>query len=394
MKGKKILLGITGSIAAYKAALLTRLLVKSGAEVKIIMTQAAADFISPLTLSTLSKKPVLADISSDEEWNNHVELGLWADAMVIAPLSANTLAKMATGICDNLIMAVYLSAKCPVFFAPAMDLDMWQHPSTQNNIDTLKTYGNRLIDVSFGELASGLIGAGRMAEPEDIVLVLSDFFGDTKQLFGKHILITAGPTYEAIDPVRFIGNRSTGKMGLAIAKVCTAMGAEVTLVIGPHHLDIPEHIHEIRVESTKDMYNACHKYFEKSDFIVLSAAVADFRPDHVAEQKIKKTGESLELSLSKTEDIAASLGQIKRNNQIIVGFALETNNELENAKSKLKRKNFDYIVLNSMQDKGATFGHDTNKVTIIDKGNKIYDYELKSKDEVAKDIMDLILRNL
>ena len=390
LKGKKILLGITGSIAAYKSASLTRLLIKAGADVKVVMTKAATDFISPLTLSTLSKHDVLSDISTDEAWNNHVELGLWADVMIIAPLSANTLSKMSTGLCDNLLMAVYLSAKCPVFFAPAMDLDMWKHPSTLSNIESIQSYGNYMVDVTYGELASGLVGAGRMAEPEDIVASLSEHFG-TGPLTDKQVLITAGPTYEKIDPVRFIGNRSTGKMGLAIAKICTALGADVTMVMGPNHLDIPSDIEVIKVESAEQMYEACEAQFDKADLTFLSAAVADFTPKTVADQKIKKKGDGMTLDLAKTTDIAASLGQRKRKNQIVVGFALETNDEMANAKSKLERKNFDFIVLNSMKDKGATFGYDTNKVTIISKGNKIHNYELKSKDAVARDILDLVI---
>ncbi len=390
LQDKKVLLGITGSIAAYKAALLSRLLIKAGAEVKVVMTSAATDFISLLTLSTLSKHEVLSDISTDEAWNNHVELGLWADVMLIAPLSANTLAKMAAGICDNLLTAVYLSAKCPVFFAPAMDLDMWKHPATQANIQSILSYENNMIDVAYGELASGLIGAGRMAEPEDIVNRLSDYFG-TGPLTGKTVLLTAGPTYEKIDPVRFIGNRSTGKMGLAIAKKCLSLGADVTMVLGPNHLSIPSDITVVNVESAAQMYEASNDRFEKADITILSAAVADFTPKTVSDQKIKKKGDGLTLDLTKTTDIAASLGQRKRKNQVLVGFALETNNEMANAQSKLERKNFDFIVLNSMQDKGATFGHDTNKVTIISKDNKIHNYELKSKDDVARDILDLVL---
>lgn len=390
LKDKKILLGITGSIAAYKSATLVRLLIKSGADVKVVMTEAGTDFISPLTLSTLSKHDVLSDISTEEAWNNHVDLGLWADLMVIAPLSANTLAKLAGGLCDNLLTAVYLSAKCPVYFAPAMDLDMWKHPSTQTNIETIQGYGNMMIDVAYGELASGLVGKGRMAEPEDIVNQLAAHF-ENGPLTGKKVLITAGPTYEKIDPVRFIGNRSTGKMGLSIAKRCLTLGADVTMVMGPNHLDIPSEINVVPVESAAQMYNACKDRFGKTDIAILSAAVADFTPTTVADQKIKKKGKGLTLELSKTTDIAASLGERKRKNQVIVGFALETNNELANAKSKLERKNFDFIVLNSMKDKGATFGHDTNKVTIISKDNKIHNYELKSKDDVAKDILDLVI---
>lgn len=395
MQGKKIILGITGSIAAYKSAFLVRLLIKAGCEVKVIMTEAASGFISPLTLSTLSKNEVLSNISSDEAWNNHVDLGLWADIMLIAPLSANTLAKMANGICDNLLTAVYLSAKCPVFFAPAMDLDMWKHPSTQKNITAIQSYGNTMIDVGVGELASGLVGAGRMAEPEEIVQALTIFFDQKGPLKGKKVLITAGPTHESIDPVRFIGNRSSGKMGLSIANQCIEMGAHVTLVIGPNHLEIPSAIEVVKVESAADMYSACDLRFDDMDVAVLAAAVADFTPKHVANQKIKKQPHGgLTLELGRTTDIAASLGARKRKNQVIVGFALETNDELANAKQKLKKKNFDFIVLNSMRDKGATFGHDTNKVTIISADNKIREFELKTKDEVAVDIMNLVIDHI
>lgn len=391
LKGKKILLGITGSIAAYKAALITRLFIKAGAEVQILMTKAATDFITPLTLSTLSKKAVHSDVSSGESWNNHVELGLWADAMIIAPATANTIAKMANGLCDNIISAAYLSARCPVFVAPAMDLDMWQHPSTLHNVARLKDFGNHLIPVGHGELASGLVGAGRMAEPEDIVQYLNDFFDKKAKFKGLTAIVTAGPTYEPIDPVRFIGNRSSGKMGVAIAEELAKRGAKVQLILGPSKLN-PQHplIELISVQTAQDMYEAASRCFDKADIAVLAAAVADYRPVTVADKKIKKKDKTLGLELEKTTDIAASLGKIKRNNQLIVGFALETNNELENAQSKLSRKNFDFIVLNSLQDKGAGFKHDTNKVTIIHKDNKIKNYELKSKVAVAVDIVDEI----
>lgn len=392
LKGKKILLGICGSIAAYKAAFLTRLLTKAGAEVQVLMTPSATNFITPLTLSTLSTRTVLTDVSSEKTWNNHVELGLWADALLIAPATATTLAKMAFGICDNIIVATYLSARCPVFFAPAMDLDMWKHPATQENIDRLGRFGNHLIPVEYGELASGLVGDGRMAEPQNIVKYLEDFFFKKKALSGKKALVTAGPTYEAIDPVRFIGNRSTGKMGVAIAENLAEKGALVSLVLGPSGLQ-PSHpnIEVVSVQSAAEMFEAAKKRFKQSDITVLSAAVADYRPVKTATSKIKKTGKNLNIELERTIDIAASLGKLKRKNQLIVGFALETDNELENAKNKLEKKNFDFIVLNSLQDKGAGFAHDTNKITIVGKGNKIEHFELKSKKKVAEDIVNKII---
>ncbi|MEM6966285.1 MAG: bifunctional phosphopantothenoylcysteine decarboxylase/phosphopantothenate--cysteine ligase CoaBC [Bacteroidota bacterium] len=389
MFGKKIILGISGSIAAYKAAFLTRLLIKSGAEVQILMTAAATQFITPLTLSTLSKNPVHTQVSSEESWNNHVEMGLWADAMIIAPATATTLAKLANGIADNVIVATYLSARCPVFFAPAMDLDMWTHPSTVSNVQKLQSYGNHLIDVESGELASGLIGNGRMAEPENIVKVLADFFHKKNDLQGKQAMVTAGPTYEAIDPVRFIGNRSTGKMGVAIAEELAARGAQVKLILGPSALSISHpNIELVRVTDAASMYQAAQKHFEKSDIAVLAAAVADYRPTTVADQKIKKKGNHLIIELERTNDIAATLGKQKRKDQLLVGFALETNDELENAKGKLERKNFDFIVLNSLRDKGAGFAVDTNKITVVGKDNKIKNFELKTKRQVAVDIVD------
>lgn len=400
MVGKKIILAVTGSIAAYKAALLTRLLIKAGAEVQIIMTMAATDFITPLTLSTLSKKPVHHEVSSEESWNNHVELGLWADAMVVAPATATTLAKLSNGIADNMVVATYLSARCPVFFAPAMDLDMWTHPSTLENVRKLKSYGNHLIDVAHGELASGLVGNGRMAEPEDIVQTLSDFFskkpvrqkgGNKGSLSGKQALVTAGPTYEPLDPVRFIGNRSTGKMGVAIAEELANRGANVKLVLGPSifQTDHPN-IELIRVTNAESMYKASKKHFAKSTITVLAAAVADYRPSKISNTKIKKKDKSkpLILNLERTTDIAATFGKTKKKKQIMVGFALETNNELENARGKLERKNFDFIVLNSLRDKGAGFAGDTNKITIVRKDNKIKKFELKSKVDVAVDIVN------
>lgn len=397
LKDKKIILGVCGSIAAYKIAVLTRLLIKSGAEVKIIMTPAARDFITPLTLSTLSKNPVLTDFAKDKtgQWNNHVELGLWADAFVIAPASANTLAKMSYGLCDNLLLAVYLSARCPVFVAPAMDLDMLQHPSTKNNIEKLSGYGNHLIQPTFGELASGLTGNGRMAEPEEILGHLIGFFNSSVKLKGKKVLVTAGPTHEAIDPVRFIGNHSSGKMGFAIAEALANQGAEVNLITGPthQHTQHPQ-INVKQVTTAKEMFDACSVYFPSADIAVLSAAVADYRPAVEAKQKIKKKDEGLTMALTKTDDIAASLGKLKHNGQIIVGFALETEEEQANALKKLESKNFDLIVLNSLNDKGAGFGHDTNKITIIDGKKKAKTFELKSKKEVAVDIVQAIIEKI
>ncbi len=396
MKGRKIILGVTGSIAAYKAAVLTRLLIKEGAEVKVIMTDSANDFITPLTLSTLSKNPVLSQFIKNDngEWNNHVELGLWADAMVIAPTSANTIAKMAHGECDNLLLAVYLSARCPVFIAPAMDLDMLQHPSTKNNISTLTEHGNQLIEPAYGELASGLIGTGRMAEPEEIIAQLTQFFSEKKKLSGKHALVTAGPTHEAIDPVRFIGNNSSGKMGFAIAQSLADSGAEVTLVSGPTHLNIDHPKIKIRrVTSAEEMFEACSAEFPKTDIAVLSAAVADYKPATTANQKIKKSNQTLSIDLVKTHDIAATLGKKKKTGQFIVGFALETENEMANAKKKITDKNFDLIVLNSLNDNGAGFGHDTNKISLIDKNANVIEFKLKNKKEVANDIVEAIVKN-
>ena len=396
LNGKKILLGVTGSIAAYKAAVLTRLLVKEGAQVKIIMSPSAHDFITPLTLSTLSKNPVLTEFVKDNsgQWNNHVDLGIWADAMLIAPASANTLAKMATGQCDNLLLAVYLSARCPVLVAPAMDLDMWAHRSTQKNVETLRSYGNYFIEPAHGELASGLVGKGRMAEPEEIIEFLQKHFGGGK-LAGKNALVTAGPTYEAIDPVRFIGNHSSGKMGFAIAERLAAEGASVTLVTGPtqQHTTHP-HINVVRVTSAEEMYTASSSIFPTSNITVLSAAVADYKPAYRADQKIKKKEDTLLIELTKTQDIAASLGQRKQPGQVIVGFALETEQEQANALKKLESKNFDLIVLNSLNDTGAGFGFDTNKITIIDRNQQIQKFELKSKNEVAADIVKAIIQKL
>lgn len=397
LQGKKIVLGVTGSIAAYKSAVLTRLLVKAGAEVKVIMTAAAKDFITPLTLSTLSKNPVLTEFIKDDtgQWNNHVDLGLWADAMIIAPASANTLGKMANGICDNLLLAVYLSARCPVFLAPAMDLDMLKHPSTQTNLTKIVSFGNHLIDPTHGELASGLVGTGRMAEPEEIVEQLVDFFSQSQKLKGKTVLVTAGPTHEAIDPVRFIGNHSSGKMGFAIADTLARHGATVNLITGPttQHTSYPG-VNVKHVVSAEDMYQACIELFPKIDVAVLAAAVADYKPTVIADQKIKKKEDTLLLELTKTHDIAAALGKLKHNGQVIVGFALETEQEQSNALKKLESKNFDLIVLNSLNDKGAGFGHDTNKITLMDRQQNVKSFDLKSKKEVARDIVSAIIEKL
>lgn len=396
MKGRKILFGVTGSIAAYKSAHTIRLLVKAGAEVKVIMTPAAHDFITPLTLATLSKNPALTAFAKDDtgQWNSHVALGLWADAMVIAPASANTIAKMAGGLCDNLLLAVYLSARCPVFVAPAMDLDMLQHPATRKNIDAIRGYGNHLIEPRHGELASGLTGKGRMAEPEEIVDYLTEFFSQNQRLKGKMALVTAGPTYEALDPVRFIGNHSSGKMGFAIAEALAREGADVHLVTGPtrEHTGHPG-INVKQVTSASEMLTACAGLFPETDIAVFAAAVADYKPAEVAPQKIKKKGEDLSIVLTRTDDIAATLGKRKTNGQITVGFALETENEEQNALRKLKDKNFDLIVLNSLNDQGAGFAHDTNRVTLFD-GRKKNVFDLKSKHDVAKDIVQAIIEKL
>ncbi|WP_034040271.1 bifunctional phosphopantothenoylcysteine decarboxylase/phosphopantothenate--cysteine ligase CoaBC [Wocania ichthyoenteri] len=398
LSGKNILLGISGGIAAYKTASLVRLFVKSGANVKVVMTPSAKDFITPLTLSTLSKHPVYSSFTNEEDdnavWNNHVDLGLWADIFIIAPATANTLSKMANGVCDNLLLATYLSAKCPVYFAPAMDLDMYKHPSTLKSFEKLEDFGNIMIPATSGELASGLVGEGRMAEPEDIITFIENDILNKLPLRGKKVLITAGPTYEAIDPVRFIGNHSSGKMGFEIAKTSANLGAEVILITGPTHQKINHSlINILPVVSAQDMYNEAHKYFADVDVAILAAAVADFKPKEIASQKIKKKSSTLTLELEKTNDILESLGQIKKQ-QYLVGFALETNNELENAIGKLKRKNLNLIVLNSLNDKGAGFKTETNKVTFIDENETITKYQLKSKADVAKDLLTEIIKQI
>jgi phosphopantothenoylcysteine decarboxylase/phosphopantothenate--cysteine ligase len=393
LKGKKILLGITGSIAAYKSAFLVRLLIKAGAEVKVIMTPSSTDFISKLTLSTLSKNKVLIDLFDEDSWANHVMLGRWADVMLIAPLSCNTLSKMANGQCDNLLLAVYLSATCPAIVAPAMDEDMWHHQSTKLNIQKLIDFGNKIIPVDKGELASGLVGNGRMAEPETIVKFIEESLSVSKSLSGKKVMVSAGPTYEPLDPVRFIGNHSSGKMGLAIAEELYARGAEVTLIMGPSSINLPVNgINSVRVNTAEEMYTACTKQFDKSDIGVMTAAVADYTPVKVASTKVKKNSDELVIELKKTKDILKSLGEKKSSKQVLVGFALETNNEREYALVKLKHKNADMIVMNSLNDKGAGFGTDTNKITIFDKSGKEFNYELMSKKEAAKNIVDTIIQ--
>ncbi|MES2429468.1 MAG: bifunctional phosphopantothenoylcysteine decarboxylase/phosphopantothenate--cysteine ligase CoaBC [Bacteroidota bacterium] len=392
LQGKKILLGVTGSIAAYKIPILVRLLIKQGAEVKVIVTPAAKNFVSPLTLSTLSKNPVLSDLEVNDSWANHVMLGRWADIMMIAPLSCNTLAKMANGICDNLLTAVYLSATCPVVAVPAMDEDMWHHASTKRNIAKIKAFNNHVMPVENGELASGLSGDGRMPEPETITNWLNDFFFNKEQLNGKRVLITAGPTYEAIDPVRFIGNHSSGKMGIAIAHEFKKRGASVTLVLGPSQIPVDLGINVIKVKTADEMFDACINAFEKTDIAVMNAAVADYTPINIAQEKIKKQGDSFSIELKKTKDILKHLGEIKRADQFLIGFALETQNEKEYALNKLKEKNADAIVLNSLQDHGAGFGYDTNKITIFDKGGKEHSFDKKLKTAVAADIVNTIIQ--
>ncbi len=394
LAGKKILLAVCGSIAAYKTAFFVRLLVKEGAEVKVIMTESAKDFITPLTLATLSKNPVHSEYFDEKsgEWHNHVELGMWADLMLIAPLSANTLGKMANGICDNLLLATYLSAKCPVMVAPAMDLDMYQHPTTQENLKKLSSFGNEVIEARDGELASGLSGQGRMAEPEELIEIVKKKLSNTEALKGKRVLITSGPTFEAIDPVRFIGNHSSGKMGSALAKAFQEAGAETIMVSGPATY-FPTSGKVIKVNSASEMLVQTEKHHSNSDIVVFSAAVSDYRPESPAKEKIKKRESSLQINLVKNPDIAAELGK-KKKHQFHVGFALETTNEEINAKEKLEKKNFDLIVLNSLNDKGAGFQQDTNKVTFFDKNNNKQKFELKSKSAVAQDIVDQVIKNL
>lgn len=397
LENKKIVLGITGGIAAYKACNLARLLIKKGAEVQVVMTPSAKEFITPLTLSTLTHKPVVSEFFDrrDGSWHSHVDLGLWADAMIIAPATASSIGKMANGIADNMLITTYLSMKAPVFVAPAMDLDMYAHPSTQQNIKQLVSYGNHIIEPGTGFLASKLEGKGRMEEPEKIVEVLEKHFSKQQSLTGKSVLITAGPTYEKIDPVRFVGNYSSGKMGYALAEACAKQGAEVTLVSGPVMLQTKHPaIRRIDVESAQEMYSAATTHFPQADIAILSAAVADFTPETTADKKIKRKGDELVLNLRPTQDIAAALGAIKNENQLLVGFALETDNEVQNAQDKMKRKNFDFIVLNSLQDKGAGFRVDTNKITIIDRQQGTTAYETKSKQEVAEDIVEYIVSKL
>ncbi len=392
LKGKKIILGVTGSIAAYKSAQLIRLLVKEGAEVKVLMTPLAKEFITPLTLATLSKNPVLVDFFNPEngDWNSHVSLGLWADVFLIAPATANTIAKMANGIADNLLLTTYLSARCMVCVAPAMDLDMYAHPTTRKNLDILKGFGNHVIEPSTGELASGLDGKGRMEEPDSIIMYLKDFF-TAKKMLGKNVLITAGPTYEMIDPVRFIGNYSTGKMGFALAETCAMQGANVTLISGPVSISSKhKNINRINVESAEEMYKIVTAKFNEMDGAILCAAVADFTPVSIADNKMKREKENLLIDLKPTKDIAAALGQLKKSEQFLVGFALETENEETNAKNKMERKNLDFIVLNSLRDPQSGFGFDTNKVSIIHRSGLQKSFELKTKLEVANDIINEI----
>ena len=398
LRSKNILLGISAGIAAYKTASLVRLFVKSGAHVRVVMTPSAKEFVTPLTLSTLSDHPVLSDFTDENDdnavWNNHVELGLWADLFVVAPATANTLSKMASGNSDNFLIATYLSAKCPVYFAPAMDLDMYKHPTTKNALDKLQSYGNILIPSAFGELASGLVGMGRMAEPETIVETIEQHLLEGLPLYGKKILVTAGPTHEAIDPVRYIGNHSSGRMGFEIANTAAQLGAEVILISGPtHYKALYDSIQTIPITSARDMYDAAHQYFKDVDAAILSAAVADYRPKFPASSKIKKKASSLTLELEKTEDVLSSLGEIKEK-QLLIGFALETENEVANAIKKLKAKNLDLIILNSLNDDGAGFGGSTNKISIIDKDLNQTNYPLKSKSEVADDIINELIKRV
>ncbi|MEO0059791.1 MAG: hypothetical protein RLZZ312_1438 [Bacteroidota bacterium] len=395
--GKKIVLGVSGGIAAYKSALLVRLFVKAGADVRVVMTPSAVDFVTPLTLSTLSKNAVESTFFNDNDtsklWNNHVEIALWADLIVVAPATANTLSKMANGTCDNLLLAVYLSAKCPVYFAPAMDLDMHKHQSTRNNFIALESFGNIMIPSETGELASGLSGEGRMAEPENILEFIKNNISAKLPLSGKKILITAGPTYEAIDPVRFIGNHSSGKMGYDIAKYAASMGAEVTIVSGPtNQLVENQLVNEVKVVSAQQMFDTCFQYYDAMDIVIAAAAVADYKPKNIAAQKIKKSENSFTIELEKTKDILSTMGLAKKN-QFLIGFALETENEIENAILKIKKKNLDLIILNSMNDEGAGFGTATNKVTFIDKNLVVLPMDLKSKEAVAFDIVNKIIEH-
>lgn len=394
LKGKKIVLGITGSIAAYKACYIIRGLIKAGAEVQVVITPAGKEFITPITLSALTQKPVVSEFFSqrDGTWNSHVSLGLWADAMLIAPCTASTLGKMANGIADNMLITTYLSMKAPVFIAPAMDLDMYQHPTTQQNMQRLLSFGNQIIEPQSGFLASGLEGKGRMEEPEQIVAYLDNYF-EPKDLKGKKVIITAGPTYEKIDPVRFIGNYSSGKMGFALAEECARRGAEVTLIAGPVSIQCSSQIHRIDVESCEQMYHAATENFPHADAAILCAAVADFRPEHIALEKIKREKDDLVIRLKPTYDIAAQLGQMKQENQLLVGFALETNDEEANAHKKLEKKNLDFIVLNSLQHKGTCFQSDDNQISIISREGQ-QDYDKKSKQQVAKDIVDELSKRL
>jgi phosphopantothenoylcysteine decarboxylase/phosphopantothenate--cysteine ligase len=394
LKGKKIVLGITGSIAAYKACYIIRGLVKAGAEVQVVITPAGKEFITPITLSTLTQKPVVSEFFSqrDGTWNSHVKLGLWADAMLIAPCTASTLGKMANGIADNMLVTTYLSMKAPVFIAPAMDLDMYQHPTTQANMDRLRSFGNQIIEPQSGFLASGLEGKGRMEEPENIVAYLDNYF-EEKDLQGKRIMITAGPTYEKIDPVRFIGNYSSGKMGFALAEECARRGAEVTLIAGPVSMSCSANIHRIDVESCEEMYQAATTHFANMDAAILCAAVADFRPENVATEKIKREKDDLVIRLKPTHDIAAQLGQMKKQGQLLVGFALETNDEEANAQKKLQKKNLDFIVLNSLQRKGTCFQSDDNQISILSANGQV-DFDKKPKTEVAKDIVNELSKRL
>ncbi len=393
LKNIKIIVGITGSIAAYKAAILLRLLIKEGAEVQVVITPSGKEFITPLTLSAISGKPVVSEFfsSKDGTWHSHVDLGLWADVMIIAPATASTIGKMACGIADNMLITTYLSAKCPVFVAPAMDIDMYRHSSTVKNINTLKEYGNIIIEPGEGELASGLTGKGRLQEPESIVNIVADYLSRKKKLLNKKFLVSAGPTYEMIDPVRFIGNCSSGKMGFAVAEELAFCGAEVVLITGPVQISVSSpNIKTVKIESAEEMYNECLRYFPECDGAVMAAAVSDFTPVNVESQKTKRTENEIVISFKPTADIAAKLGKIKREGQLLVGFALESSNEIENAKSKLKKKNFDFIVLNSLNDPGAGFNFDTNKITIIGNDNKTHFFELKSKREAAADIVEKI----